>query len=175
MTINDILTKPNRLIFAVSTILVAAVAVLYITPKVETGAALDFLPALNAAINASVSVLLITGFLLIRQKKIETHRKVMTASIVLSVLFLVSYVLYHSTHNSTPYGGEGMLKYTYFFILISHILLAIAIVPLVLISFTRALASRYDKHRKIARITLPLWLYVSISGVIVYLMISPYY
>lgn len=175
MTINDILTKPNRLIFAVSTILVAAVAVLYITPKVETGVALDFLPALNAAINASVSVLLITGFLLIRQKKIETHRKVMTASIVLSVLFLVSYVLYHSTHDSTPYGGEGMLKYTYFFILISHILLAIAIVPLVLISFTRALASRYDKHRKIARITLPLWLYVSISGVIVYLMISPYY
>lgn len=172
---NDILAKPNRLIFTVSAILVAAVAVLYITPKLEAGPALDFLPALNATINGTVSVLLIAGFLLIRQKRIETHRKVMTASILLSVLFLVSYVLYHSTHDSTPYGGEGMLKYIYFFILISHILLAIVIVPLVLISFTRALSARYDRHRKIARITLPLWLYVSISGVIVYLMISPYY
>jgi putative membrane protein len=99
----------------------------------------------------------------------------MTTAIVLSVLFLLSYVTYHAASESTKFGGEGAIKSIYYFILLSHILLAIVIVPLVLISYVRALSEKFDKHRKIARYTLPLWLYVTITGVIVYLMISPYY
>lgn len=166
----------NRLIYIVGAVLVIAVAVIYVTPKVDmSGTVLDYLPALNASINGTVSVLLVIGYLLIRQKKIQAHRKVMTLSIVLSALFLVSYVLYHITHQETRFGGEGTIKYIYLIILLTHILFATVIAPLVLISFTRALSERFDKHRKIARITLPLWLYVSVTGVIVYLMISPYY
>ncbi len=99
----------------------------------------------------------------------------MISALSLSVLFLLCYVTYHSLAESTVYGGEGVMKTIYYFILISHILLAIAIVPLVLITFSRGLAAKYDKHRKIARYTLPLWLYVTISGVLVYILISPYY
>ena len=99
----------------------------------------------------------------------------MTFAIALSVAFLVMYVAYHMTSDSTKYGGEGAMRYVYFFILITHILLSIAIIPLVLITYVRALAKRFDRHRKIAKITFPLWLYVAVTGVIVYLMISPYY
>lgn len=166
----------NKLIYVAGILLAVAVGVIYITPKMDMrGTALDHLPALNALINGTVSLLLVTGYILIRQKKITQHRRVMTSSIVLSALFLCSYVLYHVTHPSTSYGGEGVMKGIYLFILVTHILLAMVIAPLVLISFTRGLSQRYDKHRKIARITLPLWLYVSLTGVIVYLMISPYY
>ena len=166
----------NKLIYIVAAVLAAAVGIIYVTPKfaVEEGA-LDFLPTINASINGMVSVLLVVGFLLIKQKKVQAHKAVMTTNIVLSALFLVSYVLYHTTHESTVYGGEGVIKYIYLFILLTHIVLAIVIVPLVLISFTRGLSEQFDKHRKIAKITFPLWLYVSVTGVIVYLMISPYY
>ena len=99
----------------------------------------------------------------------------MLTALILSVLFSISYLTYHSIAESTVYGGVGLMKTIYYIILISHILLAIVIVPLVLITFSRALTQRFDKHRKIARITLPLWLYVTITGVLVYLMISPYY
>ena len=99
----------------------------------------------------------------------------MKFAIALSVLFLGMYVAYHMTADSTKFGGEGVIKYVYFFILLTHILLSIIIIPLVLITYVRALAQRFDKHKKLARITFPLWLYVAITGVIVYLMISPYY
>ena len=99
----------------------------------------------------------------------------MKFAIGLSVTFLVMYVAYHMTSDSTPYGGQGFIRYVYFFILISHILLSIVIIPLVLISYVRALSQRFDKHRRIARITYPIWLYVAVTGVVVYLMISPYY
>jgi putative membrane protein len=99
----------------------------------------------------------------------------MTFAIVLSVLFLLSYVTFHAATEPTKFGGEGFIKSLYFFLLISHILLAIAIVPLVLISYVRALSEKFDQHRKIAKITLPIWLYVTSTGVIVYLMIAPYY
>ncbi len=99
----------------------------------------------------------------------------MKVCIGLSAAFLVMYVAYHMTSDSTVYGGEGVVRYVYYFILISHILLSIIIIPLVLISFVRALAGRFDRHRKIARITYPIWLYVAVTGVVVYLMISPYY
>ncbi|MCY1244145.1 hypothetical protein D3C86_1867110 [compost metagenome] len=99
----------------------------------------------------------------------------MKTAIGCSVAFLAMYVAYHMTADSTPYGGEGALRYVYFFILLTHILLSIIIIPFVLITYVRALAERFDKHRKLARITYPMWLYVAVTGVIVYLMISPYY
>ncbi|MEQ9186227.1 MAG: DUF420 domain-containing protein [Cryomorphaceae bacterium] len=168
--------KSNRLIYTVAAVLTVAVGAIYITPKFAwSGAPLDFLPALNASINATVSLLLVAGFWLIKQGKKKSHQIAMTSAVLLSALFLMSYVLYHTTHESTSYGGEGIIRYVYFFILLTHIVLAIVIVPLVLISFSRALSERFDKHKKIARIALPLWLYVSVTGVIVYLMISPYY
>jgi putative membrane protein len=99
----------------------------------------------------------------------------MTSAIALSVAFLVMYVAYHMTADSTKFGGEGIMRYVYFFILITHIILSIAIIPMVLITYVRALAEKFDTHKKIAKITFPIWLYVAVTGVIVYLMISPYY
>ena len=99
----------------------------------------------------------------------------MTGAIALSLAFLVMYVAYHMTTDSTTFGGEGSIRYIYFFILITHIILSIAVIPMVLITYVRALAKTFDKHKKIARITFPIWLYVAVTGVVVYLMISPYY
>lgn len=99
----------------------------------------------------------------------------MKVCIGLSVAFLAMYVAYHMTSESTKFGGEGAVKYIYLFILLSHILLSIAIIPLVLVTYVKALAQRFDKHKRIAKITFPIWLYVAVTGVIVYLMISPYY
>lgn len=162
-------------IILVSILIPGAVAFLYFAPKFDLGFNIGFLPKLNAIINGTTSLVLVLGFIAIRNKNIILHRRLMTTALLLSVIFLLSYVTYHSASDSTKYGGEGILKSIYYFILLSHILLAIVIVPLVLISFVRALSQKYDKHRKIARYTLPLWLYVTVTGVIVYLMISPYY
>tara|TARA_R110000868_G_scaffold50852_3_gene161897 strand:+ start:160 stop:687 length:528 start_codon:yes stop_codon:yes gene_type:complete len=168
--------KLKNLIIIVSIAIPIVVAVLYLLPKnFEVGEEVYFLPKLNAIINGLTSLVLIFGFIAIRNRNIELHKKLMTSALVLSVVFLLSYVTYHSLTESTSFGGEGAIKSIYLFILLSHILLAIAIVPLVLITFSRALSERFDKHKKIARITLPIWLYVTITGVIVYLMISPYY
>ena len=164
------------LIWATSIGLPIAVVLLAFIPKSEELAQkVLFLPKLNATINGITSLVLIWAFIAIKKGNRTLHKKLMLSALGLSVLFLLSYVSYHSIAESTPFGGEGMIRSVYYFILLSHILLAIAIVPLVLISFSRALAERFDKHKKIARITLPLWLYVTITGVVVYLMISPYY
>lgn len=163
------------LIIAASLIIPAVVAILYIGPKINFGVDLGFLPAVNATLNGLTSVMLILGFVSIRKKTIDVHQRFMSLAMILSVLFLVSYILYHSTSEPTSYGGEGFFKYVYYFLLISHIILAAAIVPLVLITYVRALSRRFDRHRVIAKITLPLWLYVSITGFIIYMMISPYY
>lgn len=169
--------QPYRYLIVIASIIIPAlVAILYFMPKSsQIGEEVMFLPKLNAILNGTTSVLLILALIAIKNKKIELHRNLMFAAIILSVLFLLSYVTYHTLAESTHFGGEGTIKYIYYFILLSHILLAVIIVPLVLISFTRALSGKFDKHKKIARITLPLWLYVTITGVIVYLMISPYY
>ena len=166
----------NKWIYIVAGVLASAVGIIYVTPKFEVAeGSLDFLPALNASINATVSVLLVSAVIMIKQGKRIAHQRLMTTNLVLSALFLVSYVLYHTTHESTAFGGEGIVRTIYLFILLTHIVLAIVIVPLVLITFSRALTNKFDKHKKIARITFPIWLYVSVTGVIVYLMISPYY
>ena len=134
-----------------------------------------FLPPIYAGINGVTSIILISAFWAIRMKNIELHKRLMVTAIGLSVLFLIMYVLYHMTSDSTSFGGEGLIKYVYYFILISHILLSVVVIPFVLITFVRAITNDIERHKKIARITFPLWLYVTISGVMVYFMILPYY
>jgi len=167
--------KYKWLIYGGSTIIPVLVAILYFAPKLKTSVDFSFLPPFYASINGLTAIILVLGLLQIKKGNIEAHKKLMSSAIVLSVIFLLSYVLYHLTSDSTPYGGTGFMRPLYFFILISHILLSVLIVPLVLITYTRALSERFDKHKKIARITLPIWIYVAITGVVVYLMISPYY
>lgn len=166
-------TKYNRLIVILSVAIPLVVAALFgIKVDIELPV---FLPPIYAGTNAITSVILIIAFWAIRMKNIELHKRLMVTAIVLSVLFLVMYVLYHMTSDSTPYGGKGFIKYLYYFILISHILLSVVVIPFVLITFVRAITNDIERHKKIARITLPLWLYVTISGVMVYFMILPYY
>jgi putative membrane protein len=129
------------------------------------------LPALNATLNATSAVLLTAGWILIRRGRIAQHRAVMITAFVTSVLFLISYLTYHAQVGSVRFTKEGPIRAVYFTILLTHTVLAVTIVPLVLITLTRGLRARYDRHRKIARWTLPLWLYVSVTGVVVYLML----
>ena len=135
----------------------------------------SFLPPIYATINGITALVLIAAFIAIKNKKIPLHRALMTTAIVLSSLFLILYVIYHGTSESTHFGGEGAIRTIYFVILISHILLSIVVIPFVLFTYIRALSGRFEMHRKLARITLPIWLYVAISGVLVYILISPYY
>ncbi|NER12655.1 DUF420 domain-containing protein [Leptobacterium flavescens] len=167
-------TKYNKWIKILSVAIPLVVAALFgiKIPNVEP---LSFLPPIYATINGITAVLLVLAVIAIKNGKRVLHERLMKACILLSISFLVMYVAYHMTSDSTSYGGEGVMRYLYFFILISHILLSIVIIPLVLITYVRALSKRFDKHRKIAKITFPIWLYVAVTGVVVYLMISPYY
>lgn len=169
----DTSLKYRGLIIGLSVGVPIAVALLFFI-RIK-GADFSFLPPFYATLNACTAVTLLVAFWAIKNKKIALHRALMTTSIVFSSLFLVSYVLYHATTDPTHFGGQGVIKYVYFFILISHILLSITIVPLVLITYVRALSKQFPQHRKIARYTFPIWLYVAVTGVIVYLMIAPYY
>lgn len=166
--------KYKKLIIALSVVIPIAVAALFgiKIPNVEP---LTFLPPIYAGINGLTAVLLVVALIAIKKKNVSLHEKLIKTSMGLSAAFLVMYVAYHMTSDSTPYGGEGTLKYIYFFILITHIVLSIVIIPFVLITFSRALSKQFDLHKKIARFAFPLWLYVAITGVVVYLMISPYY
>lgn len=136
---------------------------------------LTFLPPIYATINGLTALLLIVGFWAIKNKNNALHKALMTTAIGCSVVFLMMYVAYHMTSDSTSYGGEGILRTVYFFVLITHILLSIIIIPFVLITYVRAITNNFERHKRIARITFPIWLYVAVSGVVVYLMISPYY
>jgi uncharacterized membrane protein YozB (DUF420 family) len=129
------------------------------------------LPALNASLNALSFVLLVTGYVFIRRGERQKHRLCMIAALVVSTLFLTSYVIYHSQVGSVPFKGTGWIRTVYFAVLIPHVILAAAIVPPVIITASRGLSAKYDKHRRIARWTLPVWLYVSVTGVIVYWML----
>jgi len=133
------------------------------------------LPTLNATLNATCFVLLTTGYVLIRRGRVAQHRAVMIAACCTSVVFLVSYLIYHAQIGSKPFQGQGPVRYLYFTILLTHTVLAAAIVPMVLITLSRGLKRRDDRHRAIARWTLPLWMYVSVTGVIVYLMLYRLY
>ena len=129
------------------------------------------LPAVNASLNALSTGFLTTGWILIRRRQIERHRLCMLSALATSVLFLTSYVVYHAKVGSVPFPGPGPVRIVYFAILIPHVILAATIVPLALITLSRALARRFDRHRRIARWTLPIWLYVSVTGVVIYLML----
>ncbi|NBU80542.1 MAG: DUF420 domain-containing protein [Flavobacteriaceae bacterium] len=179
-------------IVLVSILIPTAVAILFTVKLKDFGIEvepLSFLPPIYATLNGLTALLLIMGVIAIKKGNKKGHEKLMTTAIACSVVFLVMYVAYHMTADSTVYGDVdgnkildaaekatvGSIRYVYLFILLSHIALSIAIIPLVLITYVRALAERFDKHKKIAKITFPLWLYVAVTGVIVYLMISPYY
>ncbi|WP_299776958.1 DUF420 domain-containing protein [uncultured Formosa sp.] len=166
--------KYNKWIVALSIIIPIAVAILFGVriPNVES---LWFLPPIYAATNAITAVILILAFLAIKKKNVKRHELLIKIAMILSVLFLVLYVAYHMTSDSTKFGGEGAIKYIYYFILFTHIVLSIIVIPFVLVTYVRGITNDIVRHRKIAKITFPLWLYVAVTGVVVYLLISPYY
>ncbi len=129
------------------------------------------LPAVNASLNALSAILLLLGYVLIRQRRIETHRKVMIAAFVTSSIFLICYVVYHAQVGSVRFTRQGFVRPLYFVILVTHVTLAAAVVPLALITLSRGLSARYARHRAIARWTFPIWLYVSVTGVLVYVLL----
>ncbi|WP_276359094.1 DUF420 domain-containing protein [Daejeonella sp. H1SJ63] len=133
------------------------------------------LPKLNAILNGTCSVLLLLSLYFIKKKNIQAHKKVNILTFILSSLFLVSYIIFHATGIKTTYGGEGSIRIVYYFILITHIILAAIVLPLVLFSFQKGIQMQVESHKKLVRWTYPIWLYVTITGVIVYVMISPYY
>ncbi len=164
----------SKLITFTSIIVPVLVAVLF-TVRIPNVAPLDFLPPIYAGINAITAVILVFAYISIRNKKIKLHESLMKIAIALSSVFLAMYVAYHMTSDPTPFGGKGVVRYLYYFILITHILLSIGIIPMVLVTYVRAISRRFVDHKKIAVITFPIWLYIAVTGVIVYLMISPYY
>jgi uncharacterized membrane protein YozB (DUF420 family) len=129
------------------------------------------LPAVNASLNALSGILLVTGYILIRRRRVDTHRKVMIAAFVTSSIFLISYVVYHAQVGSVRFTRQGFVRPLYFTILATHVTLAAAVVPLALVTLSRGLKARYARHRAIARWTFPIWLYVSVTGVLVYVLL----
>ena len=166
--------KYNVWIWVLSILVPVLVAVLFSVriPGVER---MCYLPPIYATINGLTAIMLVLAVFQIKKGNRKLHERLMKTCIILSVLFLAMYVTYHMTSDSTSYGGEGALRYVYFFILITHIILSIVVIPFVLISYVRAITGNFEGHKKIVKITFPLWLYVAVTGVIVYLMISPYY
>lgn len=170
----------KRLIWGVTVVVLLLVSVIFnpriMTEPLDLGIDTGFLPSVNAGINFIVSLLLIAGFFFIKNKKVTYHKNAMLAAFVLSILFLLLYVLYHLTNTHTVWcEASPVSKGLYLFILFSHIGLSTLIVPLTCFTVFRGLSNSVEKHRKIAKITLPLWLYITITGVLVYLMISPCY
>lgn len=163
----------RRLIIFLSIAIPLAVALLF-RIKVP-GYDLSFLPPIYATINGLTAVVLTCAVIAIKNGKQLLHERLIKVCMALSASFLLMYVAYHMTSDSTPYGGEGWLRGVYFFILVTHIVLSIAVIPFVLFTFVWGLSRNFEKHRRLAKFTFPLWLYVAVTGVIVYLMISPYY
>ena len=164
----------NKIITIVSVAIPVVVAVLFGVriPNVEP---LSFLPPIYATINGCTALLLLVAVWAIKNGKVKLHQNLMTFNIVLSLLFLVMYIAYHMTSDSTAYGGEGAVRYVYYVILISHIILSIALIPLVLRTYAKAHIKDFEGHRAMAKYTFPIWFYVAVTGVVVYLMIAPYY
>lgn len=170
--------KYNKWIVILSIIIPLAVASLFRIKLKDFGVNIEpltFLPPIYATINGLTAIILIVAVSAIKRGNRQLHERLMKFAISLSVLFLLLYIAYHMTSDSTNFGGEGAISYLYYFILITHIVLSIVVIPFVLITYVRAISNNFERHKKIARITFPLWLYVAVSGVIVYIMISPYY
>ena len=171
---NEKVKKYTPWVWILSIAIPVVVAILFLI-KIPNVKPLTFLPPVYAFINGITAVFLTIAYIAIKRKKIILHERLMKISIGLSVIFLVMYVAYHMTSDPTPYGGEGIVRSVYYFILISHVLLSIGIIPLVLVTYVRAISKLFADHKKIARYTFPIWMYIAVTGVIVYLMISPYY
>jgi putative membrane protein len=172
--------KVRNFVLTVSIAVPLLVVLMYVIPPMESLSAetkqkLYLLPRLNAILNGTAFVLLLLALGAIKKKNIDLHKKLVTVTLLLSALFLVSYSVFHITTPSTSFGGEGTIRYVYLFILLTHIVLSAVIIPFVLFTYARGLAMKVEKHKKLARITFPMWLYICLTGVIVYLMIQPYY
>ncbi|KYG90997.1 DUF420 domain-containing protein [Metasolibacillus sp. FSL H7-0170] len=169
----------NPLIWVLSIVVIGVIFGTYFLPKSTDGTILGMqltvLPMLNAFLNSFTFLFLLIALIMIKKKNIQLHRTFIIAAFVSTFLFCISYLTYHAMAESTSYGGDGILMYIYYFVLLTHIVLAALIVPLALVTLGRGLNMQKEKHRKIARWTMPLWLYVSFTGVLVYIMISPYY
>ncbi|MEO9571066.1 MAG: DUF420 domain-containing protein [Polaribacter sp.] len=170
--------KYKKIITILSIVIPLAVAALFGVNLRKLGfnvEPLTFLPPIYASINGLTAAVLIAAVIAIKKGNIKLHEQLTTFAIGCSLVFLFLYIGYHMTSDSTTFGGDGIVKYIYYFILITHIILSVVIIPIVLITFMRAKLGNFPQHKKIAKITFPLWLYVAITGVVVYLMISPYY
>ena len=184
--------KYNKYIIAVSILIPVVVGILFVIKLKDFGInvePLSFLPPIYATTNGLTAIALVLGVIAIKNGKQKLHERLMTSAIALSLAFLVMYVAYHMTADSTKLGDlnhdgivdavekakVGAVRYLYVFILLTHIVLSVVIIPFVLVTYVRALSKRFDRHKRIAKITFPLWLYVAVTGVLVYLMISPYY
>ncbi|WP_422800048.1 DUF420 domain-containing protein [Sphingobacterium sp. Mn56C] len=170
--------KYKGIIWTLSVIIPVAVAALFGINLRKLGydvEPLSFLPPIYATINGLTAVLLFAAVAAIKKNKVKLHETLIKVCMLCSSLFLIMYVAYHMTSDSTPFGGDGTIRYVYFFILITHIVLSIIIIPFVLFTFVRGIAGAYERHKRLARITYPMWMYVAVTGVIVYLMIAPYY
>lgn len=171
-------SKYNKWIVVLSIAIPLVVALLFGVNLKKLGFDVEpfsFLPPIYATINGITALVLITAVWAIKNGRQKLHENLMKLAIGLSVVFLAMYVAYHMSAASTPFGGQGFIRYIYYFILTTHIILSVIIIPFVLITYVRAIAGNFERHRRLARITFPLWLYVAVTGVIVYFMISPYY
>ncbi|MFM8489076.1 MAG: DUF420 domain-containing protein [Bacteroidota bacterium] len=166
--------KLNTLAYVVSVVVLLLVGLMR-RVKIQTDIDFSFLPPVHASLNALTAVILVFAFIHIKNGRVEQHRKAIYAAMVTSALFLLSYVLYHFTTPETRFGGEGIIRYVYFFILITHIILAALTLPFILLTFNRAYTDQFDRHKKMARWVFPLWLYVAVTGPVCYLMLKPYY
>lgn len=171
---NTLERKYKRLITVLSVLIPIVVAILF-GVKIPNVEPLSFLPPIYASINGLTAILLVSAVIAIKNGKRKLHENLIKVCMLCSILFLGMYVAYHMTSDSTSYGGEGWIRTVYFVILITHIVLSIIIIPIVLVTYARAALGNFELHKKIARYAFPLWLYVAVTGVIVYLMISPYY
>jgi len=171
---NDV--KAKGLIIAVSIIVFVAITVLSrVKLDVQLGFDEHIFAKINAGINSAVSGLLVVGLIAVKSKNYILHKRIMITAIILSSLFLISYICHHLFAGETKFGGEGTIRYIYYFILGTHIVLAGIILPFILFTAYRALVGEWQKHKKLSKITWPIWLYVAVTGVVVYFMISPYY
>lgn len=164
----------NTLAYIVSAVVLLLVGAMR-RYKIDLGVDFSFLPPFHASLNALTAVILLAALYFVKNKNIEAHRKAIYAAMITSGLFLLSYVLYHFTTPETRYGGEGVMRTVYFVLLITHVVLAGAILPFILLTFNRAYTQQYDRHRRMAKWVFPLWLYVAITGPICYLMLRPFY
>ena len=174
MTVESSPSKKYNVYIVMLSIAIPIVVALMFRVKLDVELPI-FLPPVYATINAITSVLLIIAVWAIKNRKRLLHERLMKTAILCSVVFLMMYLAYHMTSDSTKFGGEGAIKYFYLFILLTHILLSIVVIPFVLLTYVKAITNDFEKHKKIAKITFPLWLYVAVSGVVVYVLISPYY